>query len=165
MREDLSEAAETIQGLTRPEHLLVWALRAIAVGHGDCPLLARTFDTACGPLGAQALQSYFMLIQYIGGAGRRRLKVHVPGCACVSVDETAIVGVVAAAQASIRGVDEELLRMRLGFLVRGKATEFSVFAAQAVARVLEISGHTLPVRLSADHPRLSVAQAPLRAVH
>jgi len=93
---------ETIQALSRPEHLLVWALRAIAVGRGDCPLVAQTFAKACGPMGGHALQAYFTLIKFIGMTGRRRLRVHTPGCPCVSTDETAIVGIVAAAQESIR---------------------------------------------------------------
>ena len=36
----------TIQDLDRPEHLLVWALRTIAVGQANCPLLDKTFAAA-----------------------------------------------------------------------------------------------------------------------
>ena len=50
MQANLSDEIETLEDLSRPEHLLVWALRAIALGHGDCPLIARTFDKACGPM-------------------------------------------------------------------------------------------------------------------
>jgi len=139
----------TIQDLDRPEHLLVWALRTIAVGQANCPLLDKTFAAACGPVGPEALAAYFLLVRSISASGRRRMRVHAPGCACVSLDEIAVVGVVAAAQASIRDADETLLKMRLGFLVDATASEAIVFSAQALGRILERSGHVLPLRL---HP-------------
>ncbi len=139
-----SGTGETLQDLTRPEHLLVWALRAIAIGHDDCPLLGQTFHRACGPLGSQAFGAYCMVVKTIGMMGRRRLKVHVPGCPCVSLDEKAIVGVIAAAQDSLAEGDEILLRMRLHFLVEREPAEPLVFAAQAVAKVFGAAGHRLP---------------------
>ena len=166
MDDEWSDEDRTLQALSRPEHLLVWALRAIAVGHGDCAVVARTFAHACGEMGAEALQSYVVLVQYIGMTGRRRLRVHVPGCPCVSADETSVVGVVAAAQHSLREGDDALLKMRLRFLLETEPKEIFLFAAQAVATVLDACGHTLPLRLD-DHRRAFVDAEPaqLRVVH
>jgi hypothetical protein len=152
MLQDASDMTETLEDLSRPEHLLVWALRALAVGHGDCPLLETTFSKACGERGAQALTAYLALVRYIGMTGRRRLRVHVPGCPCVSVDEKAIVGVVAAAQDSLKGAGEGLLKMRLKFLVEGEPHPAFILAAQTVAQALKLNGQSLPLRLHDDGP-------------
>jgi hypothetical protein len=162
--EDDSDMAESLEDLSRPEHLLVWTLRAVAVGRGDCPLIETTFNKACGPRGGQALTAYLALVRYIGLTGRRRLRVHVPGCPCVSTDEKAIVGVVAAAQDSLCGAGEGLLKMRLRFLVEGEPHAAFILAAQTVARALKANGQSLPSRLYEDGP--ADAKAPrLRVVH
>ncbi len=164
MNDNLSVAmADTIQGLSRPEHLLVWALRAIAIGHDDCPILGQTFERACGPMGMQALGAYLVVVKTIGMIGRRRLRVHVPGCPCVSQDEKAIVGVISAAQASLADGDETLLRMRLQFLVESAPAESLIFAAQAVARILEMRGCRLQTGVGHDRP--PVARSNLMTVH
>jgi hypothetical protein len=163
---ELSDQTPTLEDLSRPEHLLILALRAIAVGHGDCPLVAQTFSKACGPLGSQALGAYFALVRYIGVMGRRRLRVHVPGCPCVSVDETAIIGLVAAAQRSDDEVGDSLFKMRMRFLVEGEPNAVFLSAARAVARVFEASGHTLPLRLDGDGPAPArTGSETLRLVH
>jgi hypothetical protein len=146
---DTPSEAVTLRDLDPAEHLLVWGLRTIAVGHGDCPALARTFVSRCGAMGAPALQAYFTLVQLIGMSSRRRLRVHTPGCACVSVDETAVVGIVAAAQDAVSGGDDGLLRMRLGFLARPDAAEALRHTAQALARALKAGGQALPMRIEA----------------
>ncbi|MEO6380167.1 MAG: hypothetical protein ABIO37_19250, partial [Caulobacteraceae bacterium] len=126
----------------------------------------RTFALACGEMGGEALQSYVVLVQYIGMTGRRRLRVHIPGCPCVSLDETAIVGVVAAAQHSLREGDDALLKMRLRFLLETEPKEVFLFAAQAVATVLDACGHALPLRLDDDRRSSADVDPPrLRVVH
>ncbi len=136
-------AAPALQALSRPEHLLVWALRVIAIGHEDCPVLVQTFDRTCGPLGLQALAAYHLVVCVIGMTGRRRLKVHVPGCPCVSADEQAIVAVVSAAPDSLDG-DEAALRAGLRTLIEQEPAEALVIAAQAVGRILQAQGLDLP---------------------
>ncbi len=103
-------------------------------------------------MGAQALSGYIVIVKTIGMAGRRRLRVHVPGCQCVSSDEKAIVGVIAAAQASLSDGDETLLRLRVQFLIQRRPAESLVFAAQAVARILLAGGCCLPAGAASDPP-------------
>ncbi len=154
-----------LSDLTQAEHLLVWSLRAMAVGHGDCPTLGRTFDRLCAPAGPAALQAYSVLVQLIGLSSRRRLKVHVPGCICLGHDETAVVGVVAAARQALDDGDDNLLRLRLGFLAQSGSVSTLCTAALAVAEALRQGRLDLPVRLD-DQP---LPRAPvlggLHAVH
>jgi hypothetical protein len=165
MLEETTDAAVTLRDLDPAEHLLVWGLRTIAVGHGDCAVLSRTFASRCGALGAPALQAYFTLVQLIGASARRRLRVHVPGCLCVSVDETAVVGIVAAAQDAVRGGDDSLLRMRLGFLARTEAADAIRHTAQALARALAAAGQALPVRIEPMPSFGGLESAQLRTMH
>ncbi|OYX29353.1 MAG: hypothetical protein B7Y99_13335 [Caulobacterales bacterium 32-69-10] len=129
--------------LSRPEHMLIWALRAICLGHEDCPLLMQTFSRICGDAGPQALAAYQAVVMTIGVTARRRLVVHIPGCACVSADEQAMVAVVSAAQRSLGG-DEAELRAQISGLTGQEPSEHLIFALQVVARVLSAGGHVLP---------------------
>jgi hypothetical protein len=165
MQEEPSVEVDTIEGLSRTEHLFVWALRAIAVGHGECPLLHQTFSAACGWRGGPALASYFVLVRYIGNAARRPLRLHAPGCASVSPDEMAVVGLVAAAQASLNGADGGLLRMRLDVLLDEHAQEAGRSAARALAEIIADSGHVLPVRIYGGRDWPDAGEPGLRTVH
>jgi hypothetical protein len=148
------------------ERLLVWALRAMAVGHADCPGLASAFTRACGRMGAPALQAYFVLVKSIGMTSRRRLRVLCPGRPSLTFDERAIVGVVAAALESLQHSDESMLEGRLRFLVDGEPDPSTLFAARAVARIFAASGHALPLDVRPDRPGPFTDRAPpLRVVH
>jgi hypothetical protein len=138
-----SQSPPRVYELTRPEHMLVWALRAICIGHEDCPMLAQTFTRICGETGMQILAAYHAVVMTIGVTARRRLVVHVPGCACVSADEQAMLALVSAAQQSLAG-DETVLRSDIGRLIGEEPSEHLVFAIQVVARALHASGHRLP---------------------
>src|ERR1700748_2953591 len=113
MQGDDWETPEDVRDPRRPEHLLVWALRAIAVGHADCPAVRQAFNAACGSAGDMARMGYFLLVRQIGVTGKRRLTLHIPGSICLSPDERSIVAVVAAAQDAIRTGDESRLRAHL----------------------------------------------------
>lgn len=153
----------SLEDLDTGERLLVWSLRTMAVGHADCPLMEQTFGRLCGPMGPAVLQAHFILMKLIGMTSRRPLRVHAPGCICIGTDETAVVGVVAAAQAALTG-DDALLRLRLDFLARSESGETLRCAALALARVLSLGGQTLSVRME---PMLAADDEPgsLRAVH
>ncbi len=157
-----TETPRSLEDLNTGERLLVWSLRTMAVGHGDCPLMEQTFGRLCGPMGPAVLQAHFVLMKLIGMTSRRPLRVHAPGCVCIGADETAVVGVVAAAQAALTG-DDSLLRLRLGFLARSESGETLRCAALALARVLSLGGQTLPVRM--EQPVDADEPGPLRAVH
>jgi len=151
--------------VVEPERLLVWALRAMAAGRGDCPGLLRAFNDTCGRMGAPALQAYFVLVRSIGMTSRRRLRVLYPSCPGFTFDERAIVGVVAAALESLHHTDETVLRSRLRFLVDGEPDPNTLFAARAVAQIFAASGHALPLDIR-DRPGPSPERTPrLRVVH
>lgn len=146
MAKEQFDDVETVQDLTRPEHLLVWAMRAIALGHEDCPTVVRTFRRACGTHGDETLQTYVIFIRYLALSSRHRLQVHVPGCPCVGTDEAAALAIVAAAQGSLRGGGETGLRTALRDLTGAGPDETLVFVAQGLARLLVASGLAVPDR-------------------
>ncbi len=152
MQDDDWETPEDVRDLRRPEHLLVWALRAIAVGHADCPAVRQAFNAACGPSGDMARMGYFLLVRQIGVTGKRRLKLHMPGCICLSPDERSIVAVVAAAQDAIRTGDESRLRAHLRWLTEGEPPQTFLNVAREVAGALQDSGHRLPLRMASPPP-------------
>lgn len=129
------------------EHLLIWGLRAMAVGRGDCPALGQTFGRLCGSMGQAVQQGHFILVRMIGMGARRRIQVHAPGCPCVGADETAVVGLVAAAQLALREGDDSLLRLRLDFLVGQRLADTVRSAAMGLAQAMSQGGCELPVRM------------------
>jgi hypothetical protein len=165
LSDDSRPAPHSLEDLDPAEHLLVWSLRAMATGHGDCPALGQTFERLCGPLGHAALQAHFILVRMIGMSARRQLRVHTPGCPCVGVDETAVVGLVAAAQQALQlGAGDNLLRLRLAFLIGQTSTETVRAAALGLAQTLKLSGRILPVRTEERTERTDEPAA-LRVIH
>lgn len=158
------DVPESLEDLSRPEHLLVWALRAIGVGRGDCPLLAQTFTRALGPRGPEVFGAYLVLVKSIALTSRRRLAVHVPGCPCLGADELAVLGIVAAAQDEPHAAHASLLQMRLRFLIAGEPKDVILRAARIVAHALEMKGHILPLRAEAPSPPTETWPG-LRVVH
>jgi hypothetical protein len=146
MQHAVETAPQTIQTLSRPEHLLVWALRAVALGHEDDPVVIRTFRRACGEHGLRTLDAYCAFVRCVGMVADRRLKVHVPGCPCVSEDECAVVACLAAAQRSLTLLDEARLQHRLEALMGRHPGEALIFLAQAIGRFLLDADLTLPAR-------------------
>jgi hypothetical protein len=99
-------------------------------------------------------------------ASRSTTSATPTGGRCVSVDETAVVGVIAAAQHPGCGSGETLLGMRMRFLVGGEPHEAFLSAARAVAGVLAASGHIPPLRLEGDARKaVEAGTAQLRVVH
>ncbi len=155
-----------LHDLSRSEHLLVWSLRAIALGNEDCPIVVNTFRRLCGRKGDEALQAYCVFARYVSLIARQRLRVHVPGCPCVGRDEIAVVAVIAAAQSSLNDLDEAPLRARLSGLVGRDPDEALVFVVQSIARLLTASGLSLkaPVTDSGDAPPAR-SVTPVGALH
>jgi len=152
VQDDDWDMPEDIRDLRRPEHLLVWALRVIAVGRADCHAVRQAFVSACGQAGDKARMGYFLLVRQIGMTGKRRLQLHMPGCVCLSPDERAIVAVVAAAQDAIRTGHDERLRAHLRWLVEGEPPETFLNVAREVAGAFQDNGLRLPLRIAAPRP-------------
>jgi len=148
-----------LHDLSRPEHLLVWSLRAIALGNEDCPIVASTFRRVCGREGDEALQAYSVFVRYVSLIARQRLRVHVPGCVCVGRDELAMVAVIAAAQSSLNDLDEGPLRGRLCALVGRDPDEALLFVAQSIGRLLSESGLSLNAPLTDSAGRATPRRA------
>ena len=129
--------------LTRAEHLLVWAMRAIALGNADCPIVVNTFRDACGRRGDEALQAYGVFIKYIAMIARQRLRVHVPGCACVGEDEIAVLNVISTAQTSLETRSDAPLRTHLIRVTGRNPDDALIFVAQSIANLLATSGINL----------------------
>ncbi len=70
----------------------------------------------------------------------------------MGTDETAVVGLVAAAQQALRDGNDDLLRLRLGFLVGHGSVDTVRCAAMGLAQVLSLSGRELPVRMEDAAP-------------
>lgn len=153
--------AADVRDLLRGEHLVLFGLRAIALGHADCPVLTRTFRGLLGSDADDALMHMLAFVRVVGGAGARRVRLHPPGCCGVSPDERRVLGVVAAAQASLYAADETALREAMEALLGLPASEPCLFAAQAVAAALTLSGLELPVRETPPRE----AEAPSHTLH
>lgn len=70
-----------VRELTQAEHLVLFGFRATALGHGDCPVLHRTFHGFIGAEAEGALCSLLVFVRVIGGAGRRRVRLQRPAAA------------------------------------------------------------------------------------
>jgi hypothetical protein len=140
-----------LSNLSRPEHLLVWAMRAIALGREDCPIVVEMFQRSCGARGEEVLQAYSIFVKYVAMTSRRRLQVHAPGCPCVGPDERALMAVLAAAQRSLEDLDEEPLHSRLWALI-GRRDESLLQVAQRIGQLLRLSGLVLATASAALAP-------------
>jgi hypothetical protein len=159
MRHERIERAETLESLTRPEHLLVWAMRAIALGREDCPVVVKMFHRVCSARGQEVLQAYGVFVKYVAMTSQRRLQVHAPGCPCVGGDEQAVVQVLAAAQRSIAAEDGRSLEERLSALTGRRADESLMMVARAIGALLLSCGLVIPTRPAADPAAARPAEA------
>jgi hypothetical protein len=139
-----TSSADDFTRLTRPEQLIIWTLRTVAVGHGECPMVRRMFGHSFGAGADDAFMGFFIAVRTLGWCGRRKLRLHVPGCMAVSPDEREIVALFAEAQASLTEGDETEVRARLAHLVDSGAAEAVLLSLQTVAGALEACGYTLP---------------------
>jgi hypothetical protein len=132
--------------LQRSEQLTLWCVRAIALGHAECPVLRRALDGALGASAEEAFAALFTAVRTLGWCARRRFRLHAPGCDGVSEDEAALLALFAEAQAALAGGDERAVRARLQDWVEPRLLEGLLITVQAVAGALEVNGYTLPCR-------------------
>lgn len=139
--------------LGRGEQLILWSLRAIALGNAESPALRRAFEVALRSCAEEAFAALFLVVRLIGWGGRRRLRLQAPGCACVSDDETELLALFAEAQRTIEAADETALRRRLGELVETRLQACVLASLQTVACALEVNGYPLAPAMVAQAAR------------
>jgi hypothetical protein len=141
-----AEEAYAFAALGRGEQLIVWSLRAIALGHAECPALRRAYEVALGSSAEEAFTALFLAVRTLGLGATRKLRLHAPGCDCVSADERALVSLLASAQQALGEGDERALRAQMGELVAAPLQTTFLENLQAVASALEVNGYHLLVR-------------------
>ncbi len=150
------ETPDDIDHLGYSQHLLLWAFRATAMGHADCPTLRKAFHAACCGLEDEALMGLLVIVRTLGFCGRRKMRLHVPGCRCVSADERTILSLFAAAKVSVEDGDETEVRAELCELVDASLSEALLLALQTVTSALETNGHAVIVGDPASYARARV---------
>ena len=122
-----------IRSLTLPQlgvgaGYAVWAFRAIAIGHGDCPALLRGYERMFGDDYPHVMGALQLLVRTIGHSGGRRVSLAAPGCCCVTNDELSLVAMLSAAQAR----DDDRRDAHLCWLTAGCGEEAARSAADAI---------------------------------
>lgn len=135
MTRSIDDAPETLGELTRGEHLVLWAFRAMAFGAGGGGLVRRQFDDMCGPVAAEAQAAIQVFVCELGRTGRRKVSVAAPGSFRLTRDEQLVLAVFAAAQAE----DYHRLEAHLAFLLGEPAREPFPAAACLAAEALALN--------------------------
>ena len=151
--EEAGSTAPTLQlrHLAPGEQLTLWSVRAIALGHAECPTLQRAFHVVLGSAAEEAFTALFLAVRTLGWCARRRLRLHAPGCENVSADERLLLELFAAArQAGVDG-DEAWVRRRLHDLIEPRLMEGLLMALQEATSALEVNGY--PMEAEAPGPR------------
>jgi len=143
-----------IVDLSYGEHLLIWTLRRVIVGRGDCALIRREYAAAFGEAADEALIAFHSFLVLLNRDSRRRFSIGHPGCADLTFDERHLLSVIAAAQ----GDNDARLDAQLRWLVRREGQDDLHVAVSRLARLLGEHGHALkalhsgicPVKPGAD---------------
>lgn len=129
---EIAEPVGDLWGLNPAEHMLVWALRKMVAGRGDCPMIEHEFATQCGSAAEEVLYTFGAFLSTVGHASRRRLQIGFPGCLVLTGDERQLLALVAAGQAG----DRVLLQSHLRWLVRAEHRATVTMAADTLGRML-----------------------------
>ncbi len=141
--------ASRFRDLARGEQLMLWSLRTIALGHGDCPALQRALEVALGSSAEEAFTGLFVAVRTLGWCARRPLRLHVPGCDRVSEDELSLLAVFSAAGHAMVGGDEREVRRRLAAMIEPPVTQGLLMTLQTVTSALEVNDYALPEHVGA----------------
>jgi hypothetical protein len=146
------EAPTDLRDLLHAEHMLIWTLRAIAVGQGDCPLLRREFVGLCGPVADETFGALHLFVRLLGFRGARPLVLAPPGCPSISRDEQQFLSVFAAAADAVEtGRDARLMAALRWLLARPPEAPFAD-VAMVVARGVMVGGGRLRLGAEATQP-------------
>ena len=107
--------------LDRGQQLVIWTIRAIALGFGDGPALQHMLAMAFGSGAEDVFQSFLVIVRTLGGCARRRLRLHAPGCLRISSDEQAMLALFTAAQRAQTGGDDGEVKAQLDGLIEPPA--------------------------------------------
>ena len=127
----------------------LWAFRAAAIGHFDCPALVRGFDRLFEEKSVTARGALLNFARAIGSHGHRRIGLAEPGCCGVTSDELSIVAVLAAAQKQ----DAERRDAHLLWLLGRRDFRIAATTADTVGVAFESIG------LSIDQPPIQLYES------
>ena len=128
----------------------LWAFRAAAIGHFDCPALVRGFDRVFEERSADARGALLHFARAIGSLGNRRIGLGQPGCCGVTSDELSIVAVLAAAQ----NQENERRDAHLLWLLGRRDAEIAATTADTVGAAFKSGGLIIdqpPIQLYQPH--------------
>ena len=128
----------------------LWAFRAAAMGHFDCPALVRGFDRLFEDQSAAARSALLHFTRTIGTHGHRRISLAEPGCCGVTSDELSVVAVLAAAQRK----DDKRRDAHLLWLLGRRDFPVAATTADAVGAAFKTVGLAIdqpPIRLYEHH--------------
>ena len=128
-----------LRDLAHGEHLLVWSFRAYAAGRIDCPVVARVWRDACGPLADAARAAFTVFGQQLAVQGRRPVVLAPAGRLTLTRDEQLLLAIFAAAQTG----DEARCEAHLTWLLGRRAGPPFVACARVVAHALACHDHRL----------------------
>lgn len=120
--------------------LLVRAWRRIMVSGAECPLVAREFTCVCGADGKQVFNAFCTFLCALAFAQRRCLLVNPPGVRKLTIDETRMLTLVAAAQNGCAA----LLEAHLSWLAQRTLRSTLRQSVHELAEVLGASRLCLP---------------------
>lgn len=141
-----------LEDLGRAGGLTVWSFRALAMGHGPCPVLSGALMGRFADAYPAVLADLHTFVQMVGYLGQRKIRLSVPGCLCVTRDERIVIGALAAVQ----GGDAAGARDRLADLLDRPPSA-------ALERLLDsIVGSFSAAGLRFDPPPGEAADLPVR---
>lgn len=122
-----------LPGLGYAARFALWSFRALAAGHNRCPVLVKGYENT---FGQEAEQTYLVLEELVfnlAKCGRRRIRIGLPGCLGVAVDELSIIGALHAAQTE----QADRLKAHLCWLTAQAKTHITYTPAVTYGRLLK----------------------------
>lgn len=117
----------------------IWGFRAIAMGHGDCPVLIRGFEHTFGNHSERAHRAVSALANEMNAGGRRRIKLAMPGCGFPTADELSVVAMLSAAQQG----DTLRSQTHLAWLMHANCSDAALIAAISIGAAFDAVGMTI----------------------
>jgi len=136
---DLNGSAE----LDDLDRAVLWAMRSVAVGRGDCPSLRRTFHDLYGPAADQILCGLLVLVRLLSARASQGLRLHMPGSSAISGDELRILAALAAVQEEGLAAGRVAVNRGLAQLLGGRPDAGLAAAIRYVAKLLSDGGRRL----------------------